>query len=172
MSDPKEPMQQLLDLIGTMITEGTFSASALAGIQTLKAKAEALAKETTDKQTTIDRLQRENSAKEQEITQQRGDIRRLTERLEGIEAREAAVLAREIKQEVADTKLACEKEKVSLVTDMFKTVFKPSSVRETLFGTIPVPVEGMPGGGPGNSYPCPGTVQQAPTNLTRTTEKE
>jgi len=57
-----------------------------------------------------------------------------------------------------DTTLKCEKEKVQLVQDMFKTVFANNTLRTNVMGTVPV---GVPAGGyPSSSSVSTSTEQQ------------
>lgn len=55
-----------------------------------------------------------------------------------LKAREDVVLAREQKQNVLDARLDCEKEKVALVKEMFKDVFRNSSVKRSIIGSTPL----------------------------------
>lgn len=55
-----------------------------------------------------------------------------------LQEREDNVLEREVKQRVQDVRLQCEIEKVSIVKEMFKDVFRNTEVKRSIIGNTPV----------------------------------
>jgi hypothetical protein len=171
MSEDKS-MKKVMTILEDLIEKGTFTTAALEGIQDLKKHAK--------------ELEHEVAAREEQNLDLQGRIATLTKaatdsstsravmeaRLKVLEDQLCTVVLREKQADLLDHTVKCEKEKTALVLDMFKTVFKPSSVRETVLGTIPIATEGHPGEPTLNVYPCPGTVQPGPVSTVKTSEKE
>lgn len=136
--------KELTELINEIITQKTFSADALEGIQRLRAKAESLERELEKVNSDFDMHKRAAAAIKEGYEQLREENTRLKTRCENIEARELA-------QNINDVKLICANEKQSLVLSMFNTVFKNTTVRESvlknetmLSGTPPYPISNQP----------------------------
>lgn len=146
--------KELTELINEIITQKTFSADALEGIQRLKAKAESLERELEKVNSDFDMHKRAAAAIKESYEQLREENKALKTRCENIENRERA-------QNVNDVKLVCEKEKTGLVLQMFNTVFKNTVVREQIHKS-----ETMLAGNP--PYP----QQNQPSSITKTMELE
>lgn len=171
MAETPTPMSQVQTLLDQMITEGTFTAAALEGVKALKTQATVLAQDVERKDARIKELSKAGDDLLFSLTASQNQVRDLTAQVATLTARMDTIDGRERAQDVKDALLACEKEKVVLVKEMFSTVFRPNSVREHVFGRIPVPIAGHPGNPQYGQPPMGGTVIHSELDTTRTTEE-
>lgn len=83
-----------------------------------------------------------------------------------LDAREAAVAKRELKQDLLELQLKLADERRTEIKGLVDTIFRSPVYERRVHGSVPVPLEGSPGGN--GSYPSPGFVGVGGVDVTTT----
>lgn len=128
----------LTELIDKLITERTFSVEGVKAIEALRIKAEAQSAELKRKDDAIESNRKTISNLEAGLDSARTEIERINKDLADLRARESKIADHEKARAVAEATASAYK-------DAMQIVFKPNTVRETIFDSVPI-AQAQPGG--------------------------